>query len=224
MVDRDPKPTLLEAHGVRLEQTHMGLAVWGIPDDDGGPARLDVVRGFDDIFLQMQSHTDETFFTGGMRFRSYSGGGGIWQIAESFMRMGSSFQESEGQKFKKAHPILRKQPFEIPSYWELQTSAGKEQDDPKFSVLNIPGDQDEEQSPDITVLSSGDVRLTMRNPRLGEMGVRKGTAYPPDETMVFKTKENGGAFPAVNALLAELTEKIATAKKNKSTGFDKAFA
>lgn len=224
MVDRDPKPSILETHGVKLEQTHMGLAVFGIPSDEDGPARIDVIRGFDDIFLNMQSYTDETFFRGSMRFRSYSGGGGIWQIAESFMRMGSAFQESDGQKFVKAHPILRKQKWEIPSYWDLKTSIGQDPNDPKFTVLNIPGDQDEEHTMDITVLPNGDVRLTMRSPRMGEMGVHKGTAYLPDETIVFRTKENGGTFPAVNALLKEMAEKLAKARENKPTGFDKAFS
>lgn len=148
----------------------------------------------------------------------------MWQIGESFMRMGTAFQDSEAQKFVKAHPILRKQKWEIPSYWDLRTSIGQDLNDLKFTALNIPGDQDEEHSMDIIVFPNGDIRLTMRNPRLGEMGIHNGIAYLPDETMVFRTKENGGAFPAVNALLKEMAEKLAKAQKNKPTGFDKAFS
>lgn len=45
MVDREPKPSPLEINGVKLEQTHMGLAVFGIPCDEGGPTTLDVIGG-----------------------------------------------------------------------------------------------------------------------------------------------------------------------------------
>lgn len=137
----------------------------------------------------MQSVTDETFFTGSMRFRSYAGGGGIWQIADSLMRVGTSFDQSGGQKHVKPHPIIAKQKREIPRYWNIKTETGTGPDDSLYTAVNIPGDQDEDLFLDLEVLPNGDVHIKMRNPKLGEMGVQDGTAYLPEESMIFKSSK-----------------------------------